>query len=227
MTALGKTDNSNNARQSLWAVRAGHRAEISSLRGIGKSLITGLALAGLLLAPAIPSTIKAIHPDLTWPFPGDLRLVPPYISSVSIHLYDALTDDWFPVDDLTDLEILTSALDPTWGQFNDYRESPAGYNWNDWGSIEEYFNTDAPNSADYWTDQDTWKTECYVDASVATHKNHFMEGSDKSDTEFIYYYGMGHAIAYPRDYRNGTPHYLDWYWVPVYNSLTPLRDYPY
>ena len=198
-------------------------AEISSLGGIGKSLITGMALAGLLLAPAGPSTIKAIHPDPTWSFPGGLRLASPYISSLGIHLYDAPTDDWFPVDDLTDLEISISASDPIWGQINDDWESPKGYDWNDWGIKEPPIG----NSATYYAEDVTWKTGCYVNASVAAHPDHFAEGSDKSDTEFVYYYGMGHAVAYPREYRNGTPHYLDWYWVPVYSSLTALKDYPY
>lgn len=84
----------------------------ASPRGIGKSLIKGLALAVLLLAPAGPSTTKAIHPDPTWSFPGGLRLAPPYISSVDIHLYDAPTDDWFLVDDSIILEISISASDP-------------------------------------------------------------------------------------------------------------------
>ncbi len=197
-------------------------AEISSLRGIGKFLITGLALAGLLLAPAGPSTIKAIHPDPTWSFPGGLRLAPPYISSVGIHLYDAPTDDWFPVDDLTDLEISISASDPIWGRINGDWDSPVGYDWEDWGRFEVN-----GNSADYYADHVTWKTGCYVNASVAAHEDHFMEDSDKSDTEFVYYYGMGHTIAYPREYRNGTPHYLDWYWVPVYSSLKSIREYYY
>lgn len=238
LTALGKTDDSRqfpNLDEGVpttlgkaFGPSEPATAEISSLRGIGKSLITGLAMAGLLFAPAGPSTIKAIHPDPTWSFPGGLRLAPPYISSVGIHLYDAPTDDWFPVDDLTDLEISISASDPIWGRINDYWDSPVGYDWEDWGFIEEYFDPDnAPNSATYYAEDVTWKTGCYVNASVAAHPDHFAKVSDRSDTEFVYYYGMGHAVAYPREYRNGTPHYLDWYWVPVYSSLTPLRDYPY
>ena len=75
LTAFGKTDDSRqfpnldeDAPMTLgkaFGPSEPATAEISSLRGIGKSLITGLALAGLLLEPAGPSTIKAIHPDLT------------------------------------------------------------------------------------------------------------------------------------------------------------------
>lgn len=235
LTALGKTDNSlqfpnldeddPTTLGKAFGPSEPATAEISLLRGIGKSLITGLALAGLLLAPAGPSTIKAIHPDPTWSFPGGLTLDPPYISSVGIHLYDHSNDvtNWFPALPSMDLEISISASDPIWGRINDDWESPKGYDWNDWGIIEPPIG----NSADYYADQVTWKTGCYVNASVAAHEDHFAEGSDKSDTEFVYYYGMGHAVAYPREYRNGTPHYLDWYWVPVYSSLTPLKDYPY
>ena len=232
LTALGKTDDSlqfpnldEDAPTTLgkaFGPSGPATAEISSLRGIGKSLITGLVLAGLLLAPAGPSIIKAIHPDPTWSFPGGLRLAPPYISSVGIHLYYAPTEDWFPVDDGTILEISISASDPIWGRINGDWDSPVGYDWEDWGRFEVN-----GNSADYYADDVTWKTGCYVNASVAAHPDHFAEGSDRSDTEFVYYYGMGHAVAYPREYRNGTPHYLDWYWVPVYSSLTALRDYPY
>ena len=147
----------------------------------------------------------------------------PYISSVGVYLYNAPTDNWFPVDDLTDLEISIFALNPLWGQINDDWESPKGYDWEDW-SIKE---SPIGNSPDYYAGHITWKTGCYVNASVAAHEDHFAEGSDKSGTEFVYYYGMGHAVAYPREYRNCTPHYLDWYWVPVYSSLTVLKDYPY
>lgn len=233
LTALGKTDDSiqflnldedtPTTLGKAFGPSEPATAEISLLGGIGKSLITGLALAGLLLAPAGPSIIKAIHPDPTWSFPGGLTLDPPYISSVGIHLYNAPTEDWFPVDDGTILEISISASDPIWGRINDDWESPKGYDWNDWGIREPPIG----NSADYYAEDVTWKTGCYVNASVAAHPDHFAEGSDRSDTEFVYYYGMGHAVAYPREYRNGTPHYLDWYWVPVYSSLTALRDYPY
>lgn len=103
-----------------------------------------------------------------------------------------------------------------------------GYDWEDWGRFDVN-----GNSADYYTNHVTWKAVCYVNVSgcgsqgVTAHKDHFAEGFDQSDVEFIYYYGMGHAIAYPREYRNGTRHYLNWHRVPVYSSLTPLRDYPY
>lgn len=153
---------------------------------------------------------------------GPSEPAPPYISSVGIHLYNAPTEDWFPVDDGTILEISISASDPIWGRINGDWDSPVGYDWEDWGRFEVN-----GNSADYYAEDVTWKTGCYVNASVAAHPDHFAEGSDRSDTEFVYYYGMGHAVAYPREYRNGTPHYLDWYWVPVYSSLTALRDYPY
>ena len=160
-------------------------AEISLLRGIGKSLITGLAMAGLLLAPAGPLTITAIHPDLTWSFPGGLRLAPPYISSVGVHLYDGSNEvtNWFPALPSMALEISISASDPIWRRINDDWESPKGYDWNDRGIIEPPIG----NSADYYADHVTWKTGCYVNASVAAHEDHFMEDSDKSDTEFVYY----------------------------------------
>ena len=61
----------------------------------------------------------------------------------------------FPSTILQIWKFSTSASDLIWGQINDYRESSTGYNWNDRGFIEEYFNKDAPNSTDYWADQVT------------------------------------------------------------------------
>lgn len=237
-TALGKTDDSlqfpnlDEDAPTTFGKAFGPSepatAEISSLRSIGKSLITGLALAGLLLAPAGPSTIKAIHPDPTWSFPGGLRLAPPYISSVGIHLYDGSNEvtNWFPALPSMDLEISISASDPIWGRINDDWESPKGYDWNDWGRFEVN-----GNSADYYADQVTWKTGCIVNASVAAHEDHFAEGGDKSHTDVIYYYGMGHALATGFEYQKGRDGRGRWYgesyWVPVYSSLTPIREYYY